>query len=137
SLSHAWWQWAAMGRPTLKEVEAPARAAARKALELDDRLADAHVAQGYLQCLYDWDWKGCENSIRRAIDLDANNLDAHFIYARLLMALGRLPEAIREIQTAVQLDPISPAVQSSFGEMLYRAGKMEEAILRLNLAKEL
>ena len=107
----AWQKLGIQGWAALKEFEPQARAAARKALELDDRLAEAHVAQGHLQFFYDWDWKGGENSIRRALELDPNNLDAHYNYSVLLMALGRFPEAIAEIQTAEQLDPLSHQVQ--------------------------
>ena len=66
-------------------------------------------------CSYDWDWRGAENSIRRALELDPNNLDAHLqLCAAVLMALGRFPEAIAEIQTAEQLDPLSHQVQVHF-----------------------
>src|SRR5262245_4775745 len=134
-LAHAWWQ---LGRHLgLKEVEAPARVNARKALELDDRLAEAHVAQGYLKALYDWDWKGAENSLIRAIELDPNNLNAHYFYATLLMALGRFPEAITAVQRAEQLDSVSAAVQELFGEIVYRAGQSDEAIARYKRAIEL
>src|SRR5262249_40027198 len=135
-LSYAWWQ---LGEPSgqFREAEAPAREAAQKALELDDRLAEAHVAQGYLKVLYEWDWKGGENSIRRAIELDPNSLDAHFFYARLLMALGRFPESIAAIQRAEQLDPMSAAVQQEFGTILYYAGQLDEAIAHYKTAIEL
>src|SRR5262249_30804920 len=96
-LAHAWAQWGWQGPATVKEVEGPARANARKALQLDDQLAIAHVAQGYVKVLYDWDWQGGENSIKRALQLDPNSLDAHFIYATLLTALGRYPEAVSEM----------------------------------------
>lgn len=134
-LSHTWCE---LGMMTgLKDAEAPARAAADKALTLNDRLAEAHVAEGYLKSLYDWDWKGGENSIRRAIELDPNSLDAHFFYATLLMALGRFPEAIAEVERAEQLDPVSAAVQQLFGSIRYRAGQPDEAITHLKRAIEL
>jgi len=136
-LSYAWGQLGTMRSLGLKEVEAPAREAARKALELDDRLAEAHVVQGYLKALYDWDWKGGENSLLRAIELDPNSLDAHFFYSTLLMVLGRFPESIATIQRAEQLDPFSAAVQQLFGTILYRAGQSDKAIAHFNRAIEL
>jgi TolB-like protein/Tfp pilus assembly protein PilF len=121
---------------SMKQVAAPARAAAQKALELDNRLPEAYVAQGHLHFFFDWDWKGAENSIRRALELDPNNLDSHYNYAILLIALGRFPEAFTEVQSAERLDPISHQVQTAFGRILFCAGKPDEAILRLQQAIE-
>ncbi len=137
ALSHAWWTRGVLGPLTLKEVESPARRAAQKALELDDRLAEAYASQAYLQGIFDWDWTGAELTIKRALDLDPNSLDVHYVYAMLLMALGRLSEAKVQIESAAQLDPLSAQVQSSFGRILYRAREFDEAILRLNQAIEL
>ena len=76
----------------MKEVAPPARAAARKALELDDRLSEAYAAQAYVQGMFDWEWVSAEATIGHALEIDPNNLDARYVYAMLLMALGRLPE---------------------------------------------
>jgi len=133
-LAHAWAQWGWQGPATVKEVEGPARTNARKALELDDQLAIAHVSQGYVKVLYDWDWQGGENSIKRALQLDPNSLDAHFIYATLLTALGRFPEAVSEMNIAEQLDPLSAEVQDALGRILFYSGKTDEAVLRVKRA---
>ncbi len=133
-LAHAWAQWGWQGPATVKEVEGPARANARKALQLDDQLAIAHVAQGYVKVLYDWDWQGGENSIKRALQLDPNSLDAHFIYATLLTALGRYPEAVSEMNIAEQLDPLSAEVQDALGRILFYSGKTDEAVFRVKRA---
>ena len=135
-LSMAWQKWGSQRPAPVKEFEPQARAAARKALELDGQLSEAHTAQGFLQFSCDWDWKGGENSIKRALELDPNSLDAHYNYTVLLMALGRFPEALIEIQAAEQLDPLSHQVQVLFGHVLYRAGKYDEAVLRLKQAIE-
>jgi TolB-like protein/Tfp pilus assembly protein PilF len=136
-LAHAWWMRGVVGPLTLKEVAAPASAAARKALALDDRLAEAYAAQAYVQGMFDWDWASAEQTIRRALELDPNSLDARYVYAVLLMALGRHPEAIAQIDHASQLDPLSAQVHSTFGRILYRARRFDEAILHLNRAIEL
>jgi adenylate cyclase len=120
----------------VRGVDTQAGAAAQKALELDDRLADAHVARGRLQLFDDWDWKGAENSIRRALELDPNNVEAHFYYALVHLAVGRFPEAIAEIQTAEQLDPLSHQVQANYGRILLHAGQLEEALRRVKQAIE-
>ena len=57
-LSHAWWTRGVLGPLTLKEVQSPARRAAQKALELDDRLVEAYAAQAYLKGVFDWNWTG-------------------------------------------------------------------------------
>ena len=136
-LSHAWWARGIFGRIGFREAESPSRAAARKALELDDRLAEAYVVQADVKRLYDWDWTGAEDSVKRALELDPNNLDAHNTYSILLHALGRFPEAIAQIERAAQRDPLAPQIQSSYGRILYRARRFDEAILRLNRAIEL
>jgi TolB-like protein/DNA-binding winged helix-turn-helix (wHTH) protein/Flp pilus assembly protein TadD len=120
----------------MKEVAAPAREAVHRALELNHRLPEAYVAQGHLHFFYDWDWRSAENSIRRALELDPNNLDGHFNYAILLMALGRFPEAVAEIQNAQRVDPLSHQVQVGFGRILFYNGKSEEAIQHLKQAIE-
>jgi TolB-like protein/cytochrome c-type biogenesis protein CcmH/NrfG len=131
-LSHAWWWRGVWGAKTLRQVEAPSRAAARRALELDPRLAEAHVSMGRLKFGYDWDWSGAERDFRRALEIDPNNRDAHFFHGMLFMALGRFAESIAHMERAEQLDPLSAAVQSGAGRVLYRARRFDEAIAHLN-----
>ncbi len=133
-LSHAWWWRGLWGAKTFKEIESPSRAAARTAVTLDPRLAEAHVSMGRLRFGHDWDWTGAERDFRRALDIDPNNLDAHFFSAMLFMALGRFPEAIAHIERAEQLDPLSSTVHSAFGRVLYRARQFDQAIPHLNQA---
>jgi TolB-like protein/Tfp pilus assembly protein PilF len=139
-LAQAWWMAGVFGRPaplSMKEVAPPARAAARKALELDDRLSEAYAAQAYVQGMFDWEWVSAEATIGHALEIDPNNLDARYVYALLLMALGRLPEATTQIQHAALLDPLSAQVHSTFGRILYRARRFDEAVQRLNRAIDL
>jgi TolB-like protein/Tfp pilus assembly protein PilF len=88
-LAHAWWMRGVFGSLSMKEVAPPAGAAARRALELDDRLAEAHAAKAYVQGMFDWNWKDAETTVRHAIEIDPNSLEAHYVYSLLLMALGR------------------------------------------------
>jgi tetratricopeptide (TPR) repeat protein len=136
-LSQAWLERGIWGAKTFSEAEAPARAAALKAIEVDEQLAEGHMMLGQHKYIYDWDWTGAEQEFRRALELDPGILDAHTYYAYFLMALGRHSEAIREMQTAEQLDPLSSNTQSGFGRVLYRARKYEEAIPHLKRALEL
>ena len=133
-LSHAWWWRGVWGAKTFKEIESPSRAAAQQALALDPRLAEAHVSMGRLRFGHDWNWTGAEHDFGRALDIDPNNLDAHFFSAMLFMALGRFPESIAHVERAEQLDPLSSTVQSAFGRVLYRARKFDQAIPHLNQA---
>ena len=89
---------------------------------------------GRLRFGHDWDWAGAENDFRHALDIDPNNLDAHFFSAMLFMALGRFAESIDHIERAAQLDPLSSTVHSAFGRVLYRAHRFDQAIPHLNQA---
>ena len=89
---------------------------------------------GRLRFGHEWDWTGAEKDFRRALEIDPNNLDAHFFSAMLFMALGRFAESIAHIERAEQLDPLSSTVHSAFGRVLYRARKFDQAIPHLNQA---
>jgi tetratricopeptide (TPR) repeat protein len=118
-------------------VASPAREAAREALARDDRLAEAYAAQAYVQGMFDWEWARAEATIRHAVALEPNSVDAHYVYGLLLMAMGRLADSIAQIDLAARVDPLSAQVQSTFGRILYRARRFDEAIVRLNRASEL
>jgi tetratricopeptide (TPR) repeat protein len=136
-LSTAWHErgvWGAMG---FREVEEPVRKAALKALERDPNLSEAHAALAEVLSTYDWNWLEAEKEHQRALDLDSNNLEARVSYAGLLMALGRHPEAIAQMDRAAALDPLSSDVQSTFGRVLFRARKFEDAVPRFQRAIEL
>jgi len=94
------------------------------------------VAQDFLLRVDDWDWKGAEATMKRALELDSNNRDAHYNSAVLMMAQERFPEALNEIRIDEQLDPSSRQTQSTFGKILFHAGKPAEANLFLNRAIE-
>lgn len=85
-----------------------AKAAVARALELDPRLAEAHVYRGWIQLWYDWDWAASEASFRRAIELNPGLAEAHYGYANLLAHTGRRPEAVAPMREALALDPLSP-----------------------------
>jgi DNA-binding winged helix-turn-helix (wHTH) protein/TolB-like protein/Tfp pilus assembly protein PilF len=91
-----------------------ARTTARKALELDEELAEAHTSLGWIRRTHDWDWKGAESEFKRAIELNPNYTNAHQWYALLLATLGRLDEAVAEIEKARELEPISMAVLGNY-----------------------
>lgn len=97
------------------EIIPKAKAAATKALELDDTLAEAHISLGRIKFYFDWDWVGAEKSFRRAIELNPNYAYAHYVYALLLSALGRHTEAIHESTRAQESDPVALLVNGVVG----------------------
>jgi serine/threonine protein kinase/tetratricopeptide (TPR) repeat protein len=105
-----------------------AKAAALKALELDDTLAEAHAALAEVKLYYDWDWAGAEQSFRRAIELKPNVADVHAHYAWYLFLLGRLDEGLAEMKRAQELDPLLPIYTAWLGRQHWWAGQDEEAI---------
>ena len=113
-----------------------ARAAAQKALELDDRLADGHFALANLMT-YAWEWTGAEREYRRAIELNPNLALAHRWYAAYLRLMGRHEQAIAEISRARELDPLSPGVNATVGYVLSSARRFDEAIGALNRTVDL
>jgi Tfp pilus assembly protein PilF len=101
------------------ELIPKARAAALKALELDEKLAEAHVSLALIAQNYDWDWQTSEKEFRRAIALDPNYATAHHWFAEHLALLGRFDQAFSEMQRARQLDPLSLIMQVDNGVFLY------------------
>ena len=90
------------------EAKAKAKAAAQRALELDNSLAEAHVALAVVKFQVDYDWAGSEQEFQRAIELKPNLASARWQYGWLLTMTGRLDEATKEFQRATELDPLSP-----------------------------
>jgi TolB-like protein/DNA-binding winged helix-turn-helix (wHTH) protein/Flp pilus assembly protein TadD len=105
-----------------------ARAAALRALQIDDSLAEAHTSLALITENYDWDWQTAEKEFRRAIELDPNYATAHHWYAEHLTWLGRFPEALRESERARQLDPLSLIIATDYGAILYFSRQYDRAI---------
>ena len=114
-----------------------AEEAARKALEMDDSLAEAHSSLGFARYQYDWDWAGAEHEFQRAIELKPNYATAHQWYAELLAANGRFEESLAQVRAARDLDPLSLAAYSNVGRLLYLARHYDEAIVELRNTTEL
>ena len=105
-----------------------ARAAALRALELDERSAEAHTALALIIQNEDWDWQTSGKEFRRAIELNPNYATAHHWYAEHLMWLGRFDEALSENDRALQLDPLSLIIASDRGAILYSSRQYDRAI---------
>lgn len=111
----------------LSDAYTKAKAAAVKALAIDDALGEAYPSLGYIRGAYDRDWKGSEEAFRKAISLNPGYATAHHWYSAILRALGRVEEALEEAQEAFSLDPLSPIIQSNVGLCLYVARRYQEA----------
>ena len=105
-----------------------ARAAALKALQLDDALPEAHASLALIVENYDWDWKTAEREYRRAIELNPDYASAHQWYAEYLTWEGRFDEAARESERARQLDPLSLIIAADRGAMLYYSRQYKQSI---------
>jgi eukaryotic-like serine/threonine-protein kinase len=114
-----------------------AEAAISKALELDPRLPEARHGQAAVQWIYRRDWARAETEFRTAIQLNANDAEAHNHYASFLLAKGRFDEAISELRDALTLDPLSTRYISHLGQTYYFARRYNEAIGQYRQALEL
>jgi TolB-like protein/DNA-binding winged helix-turn-helix (wHTH) protein/Tfp pilus assembly protein PilF len=109
-----------------------ARAAALRALEIDDSLAEAHTSLALIAENYDYDWQTAEKEYRRAIQLDPQYATAHQWYAECLSFQGRFDEALAESERARQLDPLSLIIATDHGAILYFSRNYDRAIEQFN-----
>jgi TolB-like protein/DNA-binding winged helix-turn-helix (wHTH) protein/Flp pilus assembly protein TadD len=114
-----------------------AEAAARKALALDDTLAEAHASLAGVLYRYHWDWAGAEREFQLSLELDPSSAEAHRAYAIYLLTVRRNEEALAEARRARDLSPLSTVVNVELGAALVRAGRYDEAIEQLQKALEI
>jgi len=120
-----------------REFVPKARMAIGKALALDDQLAEAHASFGSLLFWYDWEFDRAEQEYKRAMTLNPNHSDAHQWCAYLYASQERFEDAFRKMRHAQTLDPLSVAITANIGELLYRAGRYDEAIAQAEKALEM
>lgn len=120
-----------------QEAYLKAKAAALKALELDDSLAEAHASLGGIRVDYEWDFPGAENELKRAIELNPNYATAHHWYAQYLSEMGRHQEAIAQVKQAQELDPLSLIINSVVGDTYIKARQYDQAIEQLRKTIEM
>jgi TolB-like protein/DNA-binding winged helix-turn-helix (wHTH) protein/Tfp pilus assembly protein PilF len=113
-----------------------AKAAAVKALQLDETLAEAHASLGYIN-MYEWHWPEAEQEYQRAVEFNPNYSVAHHGYAFLLAAKGRMEEAISEMRQALDLDPTSLMMSSAMGLVFHFARRYDEAVEQLKKTIEM
>ncbi len=105
-----------------------AKAAALRALEIDDSLAEAHTALGFYLSNYEWDRDGSEKEYRRAIELKPNYATAHHWLGADLSNVKRFDDGLVELRRAEELDPLSPIIGTNLGDTLVYARRYDEAI---------
>lgn len=135
-LSHSYYVMGMLGVRPPGEAYPLAKAAAEKALEFDQSLAEAHNTLAEVKKGYEWDWAASEAEYQRALELNPSYSLAHAGYAGLLSNLGRHEEAIAQAQRARELDPISVSSNTALGRILFRARRYEESILACQKALE-
>ena len=118
-----------------EEILPKALAAARKAVELDDGLAEAHSSLGTVKVWMDWDWLGAEAAFQRALALNPSYVQAHRYYACLLSHTGRHAEAAAEMDMARSLDPLSPIMHALSGHLRWHARDYGAALAHLRDAE--
>lgn len=111
-----------------KEAYPKARVAAMKALELNEKLAEAHTALAYVKESYEWDLAGAEREFKRSIELNPNYPTGHQWYGEYLSVVGRHGEAIAELKKGLELDPLSLVINRELGGALSFAGQYDQAI---------
>src|SRR5437667_9578733 len=118
----------AFGEGPPKDWMPRAKAAASKALVIDDNLAEAHTSLAQIVAYYDWDFDGAEREFRRAIQLNPNYATAHHWHAENLSSLQRHDEALSEIRRARELDRLALITNRVHGDLLLNARRYDEAI---------
>ena len=119
------------------KVMPDAKAAALKALELDETKAEAHAVVSMIRLKYDWDWSGAEKGFKRALEINPSYAQAHLWYSLYFEVTGRAEEAIAEAKRARDLDPLSLRTNVNLASQLYQAHRYDEAIEQLEKTMEL
>ena len=119
--------WGRAGLPP-EEALRRARAAATKALELDDTLGEPHAALGQIKFVNDWDWAAAEAEFKRAIELNPNDTNALHMYSHYLLSMGRMQESLQVTKRALEHDPVSPTMQLHLGFHYLTARQYDLAI---------
>ncbi len=120
-----------------KEVFPKAKAAAQRALALDDGLAEAHAALATIRTMYDWDWAGGLQECQRAVELNPNLPIVHHVYGMCLIVAGRFEEASEESGRSVELDPLFPSTNLALGAWFFFARRYDQAVAQLKKTIEL
>jgi TolB-like protein/DNA-binding winged helix-turn-helix (wHTH) protein len=120
-----------------REAWSKGAAAAKKALELDDQLAEAHIAMANIRFRFDWNWPEAEREFKRGLELSPNDALGHASYSIFLGVMGRFDEAIAEGTRARELDPLSPSISMGMSLIYSWSRRQDEAIAELRKTLQL
>jgi TolB-like protein/DNA-binding winged helix-turn-helix (wHTH) protein/Flp pilus assembly protein TadD len=124
------------GAPPI-ETFAKAKAAAVKALEIDDGKADAHATLSFVRLVYDWDWQGAQVESLRAVELGPNLANGHYVYSHWYLTQGLYEEALREATLALNIDPLSVKFHYQVGAIHFFSRHYDQAIEQLRETNQL
>jgi eukaryotic-like serine/threonine-protein kinase len=114
-----------------------AKAAALKALEIDETFASVHISLGVVHLLYDWDWSGAETEIQRGLQLAPNDANGHFAYGEWLTAMGRFEDAVVELERALDLDPLSSPIGANLASAYCFVHQYDRGLAQIRKTVEL
>ncbi len=120
-----------------KDALSRAKAAALKAIALDDTLAEPHASLGFIAETHEWDWATAEREYKRALELNPGDARAHHWYAGYLTYVGRLDEGIAEEKRARELDPVSLPVNNALAGRLLVSNHLQEAMEQIRITLQL
>jgi len=109
----------------------------KRALEIDDTLAEAHTSSGAITMFYDLDWAAAEREYKRALDLNLNYPITYEVYSYLLLATGRLDEGIKTAERGVQVDPLSIVLVDDAASAYYISRRYDDAIKQYRKSLEM
>ncbi|MEP6715986.1 MAG: protein kinase, partial [Terriglobia bacterium] len=137
-LANCWYSEGFLGFVAPKEAMPKAKASARRALELDESVAEAHSTLGVVLALYDWDWPGAEAELTRSIQLNGASPVSRDVYAfYYLRPMGRMDEAVDEVSQALSLDPLSILFRTHLGFLYYIQRRFEHSIAQFRKVLEI
>jgi len=119
-----------------REAFPKARAAAQRALDLDNTLGDAYATLAHVR-LHDWDWAGLDEEFKRALELTPGSAMTYSWYSEYLTTMGRSDESIAEVKKAQEIDPVSPVVSSTLPHAYYFARRFDPAMEYLRKSLDL
>ena len=136
-LGHAYAYLGGHDLASQSESIAKQRAAAKRALELDETLSEAHASLGLIAMNSDWDWHEAEREFKRAIELNPNYATAHAWYGEFLAFMGRFEEGVAEIKRGQELDPLSLVINTDVAKVYTQTRRYDEAIEQYKRALEM
>ncbi len=137
-LAYCWYSEGFLGFVAPKDAMPKAKAAVRRAIELDETVAEAHATLGVILALYDWDWPGAEREMMRSIELNGASPGSRDVFAfYYLRPVGRIEEAVTEVQNALSLDPLSILFRVHLGFLYYLQRNYEHSIAQFRKVLEM